>query len=368
MLEGEGARTTVLVIDDDAGDRMQALRCIRKSGLDCILLEASDVEPALAMHGDLPVDLILLDYHLPSGCSLTALNRLHDKWPNAASVLTTGEGSDTVVAEAFRAGVCDYISKLEISAGSIRRVIENGVKGRRLELQLAAQTEELKLFAHVLAHDVKAPLRAIRNLSEWAIESLEDGDTVTTTSELEYISQSAGRLDALIDSLKAHLDSDKAPEFTSEDPAELAKHAVSNLRLDISDSGAEVQIEALPAVEVDRRQVIQLFQNLISNGLKFSKADTPRVVISSSATEAGYHMICVTDNGIGIAPEYAERIFEPFQRLHSQDEFAGSGLGLATCHKIVTRHGGRIWCESCESGGTRFCFSLPVAQSLRATA
>lgn len=362
------ARTTVLVIDDDGGDRTHILRCIRQSGLDCTLLETADVEPAIVAHGDAHVDLILLDYNLPGGSSLSALSRIREIWPNTASVLITGEGSDTVVAEAFRAGVGDYISKLDISARSIRRVIESGVKARRLELQLAAQAEELKLFAYVLAHDVKAPLRAIRNLSEWAIESLEEGDAAATISELDYIGQSAARLDALIDSLQAHLDFDRLPEFTTEDTSELAQLAVSNLRLDISESDADVQIEALPMIEADRGQVIQLFQNLISNGLKFSKADIPRVVISASAINKDFYTICVADNGIGVSQDYAERIFEPFQRLHSQDAFAGSGLGLATCHKIVSRHGGMIWCEAGESGGARFYFSLPAAKKTLLTA
>ncbi|OAN80186.1 hypothetical protein A8B78_11165 [Jannaschia sp. EhC01] len=362
MDERYGAPTTVLVIDDDAGDRMHILRSISQSGLDCIVLEAVDVDPAMVTHGDAFVDLILLDYNLPSGSGLSALNRIRDKWPNATSVLTTGEGSETVVAEAFRAGVCDYISKRDISARSIRRVVENGVKARRLELQLAAQTEELKLFAHLLAHDVKAPLRAIRNLSEWAIESLGEGDTATTISELNYIGQSAARLDALIESLQAYLDSDYLPTFASEATEDLAQLAVSNLRLEISECGADVQIEALPMIEADRGQIIQLFQNLISNALKFSKEDIPTVVISASAINTDVHTICVSDNGIGISPIYAERIFEPFKRLHTQDKFAGSGLGLATCRKIVSRHGGNIWCEPSKSGGARFCFSLPAAK------
>lgn len=368
MSDRKGTCFTVLVIDDDDSDRLHAVRCIRQSALDCKLLEASDIAPALKAHGQALVDLILLDYHLPTGDALSALSQFQAQWPNAACVLTTGDGSEILVARAFRAGVCDYISKSDISARSIRRVIENGVKARRLELQLTAQAEELKSFAHVLAHDVKAPLRAIRNLSAWASESLGDGDTATALSELDYISRSAARLDALVDSLKAHLDFDHVPQFAPEDAGDLARQAVDNLRLEISDGGADVQIADLPMIHADKRQVIQLFQNLIANGLKFSNAATPRVMISAPLLENDFHTICVADNGIGISPDQAERIFEPFKRLHAQDEFAGSGLGLATCRKIVSRHGGRIWCDASRSDGACFQFSLPAARNTRLSA
>lgn len=359
----EDPRPLVLVIDDDEGDRFHIQRCIRQSGVDCIVLEAEDIDPALAEHGDKTVDVVLLDYNLPGGTGLTGIPLIHERWQGSAVVLTTGEGSDVIVAEAFRTGVRDYISKLDISARSIRRVIENAVEARRLEMRIAAQQQELKMFAHVLAHDVRAPLRAIRQLGEFAVESLSEGDTAATLSELEDIRSSAERLDNLVESLERHLKVRGASQFAMEDAADLARDAAANLRVEIQDRGAEVIIETLPEVMADRRQIIQLFQNLIANGLKFSRADLPRVTITAPKIGGDMHTICVADNGIGIAPEHAERIFEPFQRLHTQEDFAGSGLGLATCRKIVSRHGGQIWCALDDRPGTRFHFSLPRADA-----
>lgn len=360
--DAEIGRLTILLIEDDEGDRMHVTRCLRHSGLDCVVLEHDDIDPGFSAHADIPIDLVLLDYNLPGGDSLSNLHHLRRQWPDCSFVLTTGEGTDLLVAKAFRAGVCDYISKMDISARSIRRVIENAVRAKRLALRVAAQTEELKMFAHVLAHDVKAPLRAIRQLGEWARENLAEGETEAAQEDVGDVVLTAARLDGLVDSLQAHLDVRGAPSIAPEDAAALAREAVENLRLEIRDRGAEVHIDDLPVIACDRRQMIQLFQNLIANGLKFSWADAPRIKITAPLTAPGVHTICVADNGIGVSPEHAERIFEPFQRLHTQEDFSGSGLGLATCRKIVTRHGGRIWCDSRPNEGARFNFSLPATE------
>jgi light-regulated signal transduction histidine kinase (bacteriophytochrome) len=133
---------------------------------------------------------------------------------------------------------------------------------------------------------------------------------------------------------------------------------VSNLRAAIEEAGAAVTWDALPTVLADDTQLTQLFQNLIGNALKFRSASVPRVHVFASSQDAAWHFM-VRDNGIGIEPQYFERIFMVFQRLHNKAEYPGTGIGLAICKKVVERHGGRIWVESQPGEGSAFHFTLP---------
>jgi len=143
------------------------------------------------------------------------------------------------------------------------------------------------------------------------------------------------------------------------------RRAVTNLRAAIEESGASVTWDALPTVIADDLQLTQLFQNLIGNALKFRSASVPRVSVSATEKEKEWEFK-VRDNGIGIEPQYFERIFMVFQRLHNKTEYPGTGIGLAICKKVVERHGGRIWVEAQPGEGSAFHFTLPKVQGERA--
>ena len=138
---------------------------------------------------------------------------------------------------------------------------------------------------------------------------------------------------------------------------EALEAALRTLRITIEERGAQVAAGELPTVLGDSVQLTQVFQNLLSNAIKFCQADPPRVAISAERDGALWR-ICVRDNGIGVPPEYRERIFGMFQRLHGRREYAGTGIGLAICQKIVERHGGAIRVEDAEAGGSDFTFTL----------
>jgi signal transduction histidine kinase len=143
---------------------------------------------------------------------------------------------------------------------------------------------------------------------------------------------------------------------------------VSSLEDQLERTGGRVEAGELPVVEGDASQLGQLMQNLISNGLKFRRPDTPPVVrVSGAAGPEGWAVIRVADNGIGIEPQHRERIFRPFQRLHGRSEYEGSGMGLAICAKVVHRHGGEIRVESGEEGGAVFVVELPLRQGAEPT-
>jgi chemotaxis family two-component system sensor kinase Cph1 len=138
------------------------------------------------------------------------------------------------------------------------------------------------------------------------------------------------------------------------------REALENLQAALQESGAVVHYEALPTVSGDRTQLVQLFQNLVGNAVKFRGEKTPVITVSANRSAAEWEF-SVSDNGIGIAPEHVEAIFVIFQRLHTRAEYPGNGVGLAICKKIVEQHGGRIWVESKAGEGTIFKFTLPAS-------
>jgi light-regulated signal transduction histidine kinase (bacteriophytochrome) len=135
--------------------------------------------------------------------------------------------------------------------------------------------------------------------------------------------------------------------------------ALTNLRITIEQSGAVVSHDSLPAIETDETQLTQVFQNLVGNAIKYRSAEVPRVRVSATKNGDNEWIFSVRDNGLGIAPQYFERIFVIFQRLHGRDEFEGTGIGLAICKKVLERLGGRIWVESQPGTGSTFYFALP---------
>jgi signal transduction histidine kinase len=166
---------------------------------------------------------------------------------------------------------------------------------------------------------------------------------------------------ALISDLLRYSRSGQAPLHSQPlDANELVREALSSLDAAVRDAGAEVRVGDLPTVVADRAALAQLFGNLLSNALKFTDGRRPPEVEVSAAREGdGEWRFTVADNGLGIPPGDAERVFGMFERLHGPDEYGGTGIGLAICRRIVERHGGRIWCEPREGGGTAFQFTLP---------
>ncbi|HEY9652651.1 MAG TPA: ATP-binding protein, partial [Coleofasciculaceae cyanobacterium] len=152
----------------------------------------------------------------------------------------------------------------------------------------------------------------------------------------------------------------RGKEFAPTDCNAVLQQALQNLQMAIADEQALITADLLPTVNADQNQLIQLLQNLIGNAIKFHREQSPQVHITA-AQQDNYWLFQVRDNGIGIKPQYLERIFEVFKRLHTRREYPGTGIGLAICKKIITRHGGRIWAESNPGMGTTFYFTIPLS-------
>jgi light-regulated signal transduction histidine kinase (bacteriophytochrome) len=225
---------------------------------------------------------------------------------------------------------------------------------------LSRSNADLREFAYIASHDLQEPLRNVATftqLLERRYKGQLDSDAETF---IKYIVDSANRMTQLIRDLLAYsqvIHSANAPmeEVTLGEPVEWA---LDNLRSSIEQSGAVVETDPLPTLRCDKSQIAQVFQNLISNAIKYRSADLPRIHIASQQDETGW-VVSVRDNGIGIAPMYHDKVFGVFRRLHGAD-YAGTGIGLAICKKIVEKHGGRIWVESEAGEGSVFKFSIPA--------
>ena len=233
------------------------------------------------------------------------------------------------------------------------------IQRRRVEEELARSNKELGQFAYVASHDLQEPLRMVTSYVQLLSRRYRGKLDGNADEFIGFAVNGAARMQQLINDLLTYSRvGTKGREFEPTDCEIVLQQSLKNLQIAIEEKQAIVSHDPLPTVMADNVQLGQLFQNLIGNAIKFQGTEPPHVHVSASRNGNGW-VFSVRDNGIGIAPEYAERIFVIFQRLHSLEKYPGTGIGLAVCKKIVERHGGRIWVESESGKGAIFYFTLP---------
>lgn len=250
------------------------------------------------------------------------------------------------------------------------KVEERTAELYRLNEDLKRSNLELEQFAYVASHDLQEPLRAVAGYSQLLGQEYQECLNDSAQEYLAYIVDGATRMRQLIQDLLAFSRvGTRGQAFVPTDCNLVLNQALSNLQVAIAQSKAIITHDPLPNVLADKTQLVQLFQNLIGNAIKFRQGESPQIHIGAvkgaenletkiENLKSNEWLFWVQDNGIGIKPQYLERIFEVFRRLHTRREFAGTGIGLAICKKIVERHGGQIWAESQPRVGTTFYFTL----------
>jgi light-regulated signal transduction histidine kinase (bacteriophytochrome) len=291
-------------------------------------------------------------------------------WRVGVFVLVT-----TVVV--FVVGLVVYIARMADAAEAERVRLEQqnaeaapALAQRALELERANEelaaasarlersNEELQRFATVASHDLREPLRVISGFAEMLERRYADQLGPDGERFIEAITGGVKRMDEMVADLLAYARAGRADQpLEPVDSNVVVANVVADLHRAIEDAGAEVEVADLPTVTGNATALGQVFQNLIANAIKFAGDEPPRVRIWAAEVPGGWRF-AVRDNGIGVAPDQAERIFSMFTRAHSTERYPGTGVGLAVCQRIVDVHGGRIWVEAAPGGGSQFMFTV----------
>lgn len=239
----------------------------------------------------------------------------------------------------------------------IRKKIEANLQEYTTELKL--KNQELEQFAYVASHDLQEPLRMISSFTQLLGRKYKDQLDKEAEEYIAFAIEGSTRMQQLINDLLAYSRiGTRGKDFKTINFEDIINKAIYNLSLTIRETGARINYGPMPVITGDDSQLVQLIQNLISNAIKFRKEGVTPVINITSKEEPTHYLFSVEDNGIGIAMEHKERIFQIFQRLHTREKYPGTGIGLAICKKIVERHNGEIWVEAIPGQGTAFLFTL----------
>ena len=290
----------------------------------------------------------------------------------AAAVVPIKVGSDVVGVLEFFAGephepdeeFLNVLTQIGVQLGrAVERARSQEQLAKRAE-DLARSNADLEQFAYVASHDLQEPLRMVSSYMQLLSERYEDELDETGQRYIHYAVDGAGRMQSLVrDLLSFSRVGSRGLEKVPTDLNRVVGQTLNNFEVAIKECGAVVSSDNLPTVNADPAQLTQLFQNLIGNAIKFHGATQPEVRISAERRPDEW-LFRVIDNGVGFDAKYAERVFVIFKRLHSKEEYPGTGIGLAICKKIVERHGGRIWAESEIGRGTTIFFTLPQSEEV----
>ena len=252
--------------------------------------------------------------------------------------------------------------------GIILLAIEDITERKKLEQKINQYSKELERsngelsnFGSIVAHDLGAPLRAVSGFAGLLQKRYKEKLDAAADEYISHIVEGTGRMQHLINDLLeyARVGTSRKP-LVQVDVNIIIEKALANLMFEITESRAVITADTLPTISADDTRLIQLFQNLVGNAIKY-RSNTPHIHISAERKD-GEWLFRISDNGIGIEPRQFERIFQIFQRLHTREEYSGTGIGLAICKKIVERLGGRIWVESKPGEGSTFFFTLPATE------
>jgi signal transduction histidine kinase len=373
---------TILIVDDMPANLEVVTSHLERQGYRAVVALSGDEGIERAEY--VQPDLILLDVMMPGIDGFEICRRLKsDERTRAIPVIFMTALTDTTDKLAgFAAGAVDYVTK-PLNGAEVLARIESHLALYALRRQLAAQNAQLQQeiavraetqaalqrsntefeqLAYVASHDMQEPLRKIASYLQLLAQRYQGHLDADADEFIGYAVDGAKRMQALINDLLAFSRvGTKAKPFAPTDCNLIVKTALADLQFTIEECGGCVEVGDLPMVMGDATQLSQLFRNLLSNAIKFRRDEPPIVRVSAESSGASWSFT-VSDNGIGIAAEYFERIFVIFQRLHGRSQYAGTGIGLAICKKIVERHGGQMEVRSIEGKGSTFAFTLPGLQ------
>jgi signal transduction histidine kinase len=360
----------ILVIDDDPHFLEISRRYLESGGFRDITMKRSAQE-ALDILKSRTFDVIVSDYHLPPGInSIELLKLLKAEGNETPFIIFTGKSREEVAIEALNNGAAYYLQKgLEIDAqfAELRNMILHLAEKKRAkekvllqEAELREKNKELESFCYSISHDLRAPLRVIDGYCE-VIDHLAGKEfSPEVRNYFEGVRIASVRMNAMIESLLKFSRAGRLSLACQElDLSTLVRDMVRSLQS--QQPGRMLTLEIDPGIVVhgDRVLLMMALENLVGNAWKYTGKKSQAQIAFRMKNEGGCHIYSISDNGAGFDAAHAENLFRPFTRFHTESEFPGTGIGLATVHRIIERHGGRIWAESTPGQGASFFFTLP---------
>jgi signal transduction histidine kinase len=358
-------RLRVLVVEDDPSDVELVLHALRTGGIEADRDVVQTPEEFMQCIRKNNYSIVLADYKLPEWNGLETVEILRREGLDVPVILVSGALGEVKAVECIKQGAADYVLKDQLPrlADVVGRAIrEKQLRDdhRRTLNELARSNRDLEQFAYVASHDLQEPLRMVATYTQLLAERYQGKIDQNADKYIHYAVDGALRMQTLVKDLLAYSRVGReASERQQTDCNLVLQSVIANLHPLIQESGARVIYANLPTLMANRSELLQLFQNLIGNAIKFRSSAPPEIRISAE-DKTGEWIMSVADNGIGIAPEHAETVFVIFRRLHTHEEYPGSGIGLAICKRIVEEQGGHIWVESQPGKGAKFNFILPM--------
>jgi hypothetical protein len=361
----------LLIVDDEAALMGALCHTLREEGY--TVTGATSGAEALALLGKGSFDLLMTDLMMPRMDGIALLRQALARDPGLVAIVMTGQGSIPTAVEAMKTGAVDYVLKpFKLSAMLpaleramlLRRLrlknaeLEQRVQVRTLELEAA--NHELDQFAHSVSHDLRTPLRAVAGFAEILNQHHAAELSPEARRLVGLIAAGAAEMDQLTNDLLDFSRLGRQPLARQViEPGPLCREVFDSLGHERAARRVELQVGALPAVSADPALLRVVLVNLLSNALKYTRRRDPAVIaIGCTQPAEGAPVFFVRDNGAGFDPVQAGRLFGVFERLHSGEQFEGTGVGLATVRRVIERHGGRIWAESAPDKGATFFFTL----------
>lgn len=384
----------ILVVEDESGMRNTLAANLEDQGYRVTACPSG--KEALAYIQQHPPDVVIADLRLPDASGLEILETLKEINPEAAFILITGYASVETAVEAVNEGAFAYLTK-PFSMDQVHSIVRNALKQQRLLLEnrrlvenlqrankelnkevaerkraedalaertaaLEAANKELEAFTYTVSHDLKAPLRGMDGFARAVLDDYADRLDETGRRHLGIIQAAARRMGELIDDLLRYSRLERGEVKTERVPLRpLLERVCEEVEEDIRARGLTLRMElAMEAVEAERHGLREALANLVENAVKFSRDGSGTITIGSRR-EGDAILLSVTDTGIGFDMKYHDRIFRIFERLHGQEEYPGTGVGLAIVRKVAERHGGRAWAVSEPGKGSTFYLALPAS-------
>jgi signal transduction histidine kinase len=363
----------VLMVEDNSADCELVLRELRRAQLEVSARSVQTQEEFKQQIATNPPDVVLADYNLGSWRGMDTLEIMQSVGLDIPLILVSGALGDLSAVDCIKQGATDYVLKDALARlpVSIKRALkEKQLRAERKRAvddlaerarELTRSNQELEQFAYVASHDLQEPLRMVASYTQLLGERYRGKLDENADKYIGYAVEGAIRMQTLIQDMLAFSRAGRrGTELEATDCNQVLERALLSLQGSMTESGAVVLHDSLPAVMANSVHLQQVFQNLMGNAIKFRGADPPVIQIEAQSQGSDW-LFSVRDNGIGISSQYAEDIFIIFKRLHTRTEYSGNGIGLAICKRIIEQCGGKIWVESHEGPGTTFKFTLRAA-------